>query len=439
VDDAFAHQRRVDPFGHRLHALLGALWCVLVCGPVSLIEFGWAPLAICFLIRWPRHIPTHAPLKRTVAPWLVLLWTAWQGVSIWWSLDHRLGLEEWGTLRFAIPILLLWPVLDRRGWLIAGVALGLLAANLAQLSHALGTWFDVPSMTFDRFPGRNSGWWQPVVGGTMLTAGVGLHLPAALTGRGKWRLVGIFGLIASVVGVAATGSRGAWIATAALLALGALWFARRLLGRGLAWGHLPLILALFIVVGAAGYRTLWPGMRSRAVEGVQEIRRIVESGDYSTYTGARIVMAEWGLRAVQAKPVWGVGAGGFRPWVSSELEREGEDPAHNPVHAHCHNTFLQVAATTGVIGLLIFGGIVVLSLRGGFWPSGGVGESCGYEAGPVFALLGMFLVTPFDVVNVNAQTAGLWWILIALCIWGRPRVVHGQPGEEPGGPAQAGE
>ncbi len=35
-------------------------------------------------------------------------------------------------MRFAIPVLLLWPVLDRRGWLIAGIALGLFAANLAR-------------------------------------------------------------------------------------------------------------------------------------------------------------------------------------------------------------------------------------------------------------------------------------------------------------------
>lgn len=439
VEEAFAQQRRVDPFGHRLHALLGALWCVLVCGPVSVIEFGWAPLAFCFLIRFPRHLPTHRALLRAIAPVLVLVWAVWQGASIGWSLDRQIGLEEWGTLRFAIPILLLWPVLDRRGWLIAGISIGLLAANLAQVSHALGTWLEIPRMTFDRLPGRNSGWWQPVVGGTMLTAGVGLHLPAALTGRGKWRLMGIFGLVASVAGVAATGSRGAWIASAALLFFGALWFVHRLVGRGLTWGHLPLIVALLVVVGAVGYRTLWPGMRARAMEGVQEIRRIVESGDYSTYTGARIIMAEWGLRAVRAEPVWGIGAGGFHPWVSRELEREGKDPAQNPVHAHCHNTFLQVAATTGAIGLLIFGGIALLSLRGGFWPSGGVGESSGYEAGPVFALLGMLLVTPFDVVNVNAQTAGLWWILIALCIWGRPAVIRDHPGEGAGGPARAGE
>ncbi len=77
--------------------------------------------------------------------------------------------------------------------------------------------------------------------------------------------------------------------------------------------------------------------------------------------------------------------------------------------------------------MAIFGSIIVLSVRGGFWPSGGSGEVSGYEAGPAFALVGMLLVTPFDVVNVNAQTAGLWWIIVALCIWGRPRVITDLP------------
>jgi O-antigen ligase len=438
VQAAFSRQREVDPFGHWLHAVLGGLWCFLVCGPVSVMELGWIPLAVCFLIRFPRHWCTHRPLSQTTVPWLILAWTLWQAASIQWSLDRRTGFEEWGVLRFAIPALLLWPVLDRRPWLIAGVAMGLLAANSAQAVHAVGTWLDIPSIRFDRFPGRNSGWWQPVVGGTMLTAGVGLHLPAALTGRGKWRLMGIFGLIASISGVAATGSRGAWIATAALLLFGCAWFVRRLVGRGLSWGHLPLILAMVVVIGAAGYKTLWPGMRARALEGVQEIRQIVESGDYTTYTGARIVMARWGLRAFQSQPVWGVGAGSFRPWVSREMAKEAESPGQNPVHAHSHNTFLHVALTTGVIGLVLFTGIVVLSVRGAFWPNGG-GEVTGYEAGPAFALVGMLLVTPFDVVNVNAQTAGMWWIMVVLCIWGRPNVIRGVPSNEIGQGAKAGE
>lgn len=427
VEQAFATQRDVDPFGHKLHALLGALWCVLVSGPVSLIEFGWAPLGVCFLIRYPRHQCTHSALKRLVTPWFVLAWAGWQGVSVLWSMDRDMGIEEFGALRFAVPILLLWPVLDRRAWLIAGLAIGLLAANVAQVVHAIGTAFDIPTLTFPRLPGRNSGWWQPVVGGTMLTAGVGLHLPAALTARGKWRLVGIFGLVASIAGVVATGSRGAWIASGALLFIGGAWLIRRLVGRGLTWGHLPLILALLVVFGAVGYKTFWPGMRARALEGVQEIRQIVESGDYSTYTGARIVMARWAIRAFQSSPVYGIGAGSFKPWVAREIERDRSGLPENPAHAHAHNTFLQVAATTGVMGLALFTVIVVLSVRGGFTRGGGGGDVSGYEAGPAFALLGMLLVTPFDVVNINAQTAGMWWIIVALCLWGRPAPLAGSP------------
>ncbi len=115
-----------------------------------------------------------------------------------------------------------------------------------------------------------------------------------------------------------------------LLLVGAAWFVRRLVGRGLTWGHLPLILAMLVVIGAIGYRTLWPGMRARAIEGVQEVRQIVESGDYTTYTGARIVMARWGLRAFRTEPLIGIGAGSFHAWVSREIQREGHDPAENP-------------------------------------------------------------------------------------------------------------
>jgi O-antigen ligase len=418
----FARQRTVDPFGHWLHALLGAIGCFLICSPVSIIEFAWVPVALCFLVRFPRHFGTHGPLRRSPVAWCTLAWIAWQGLSTRWSLDRTLGVEEWGAVRFGVFVLLLWPVLDRRPWLIGGLALGMLAANLAQVSHALGVALDIPAMTFDRLPNRNSGWWQPVVGGTMLTAAVGLHLPAALTGKGRSRVFGILGTVSSVIGVAATGSRGAWLATGALLVFGVLWILRRSVGRGLRWGHAPLIAAVLVVLGAAGYRTLWPGMRERAIEGVDEVRRVAQSNDYSTYTGARILMAEWGAKAFAAHPVRGIGAGSFRPWVSEQMTAEGKDPARNPAHAHCHNTFLQVAATTGIIGLLLFGSVVVLSVRGGFAPAAGDPghELSGYAASPGFALVGMLLVTPVDVINVNAQTAGLFWILVALNVWGRP-------------------
>lgn len=430
VDALFARQRITDPFGHRLHVLLGAIGCILICGPVSFIEFAWAAVGVCFLIRFPRHFPTHGPLRRAAVTWFAVAWIVWQGVMSRWSLDRSLAIEEWGAVRFAAPLLLLWPVLDRRGWLIGGIAVGMLAANLAQVAHAAGQAFDIPSITFERLPHRNSGWWQPVVAGTMLTGAVGLHLPAALTAKGRWRLVGIAGTAASVAGVAATGSRGSWLATGALLVLGVLWVLRRSIGRGLRWGHVPFIAAVLVVVGATGYRTLWPGMRERAMEGVEEVRRIVHDNDYSTYTGARILMAEWGARAFAAHPVAGIGVGSFQTWVARQLEAEGKDPRQNPAHAHCHNTFLQVAATTGVIGLVLFGGVVVLSLRGGFTPSGGAGGAggliSGYDAGPGFALLGMLLVTPVDVINVNAQTAALFWLLVALCVRARPSVIRGR-------------
>jgi hypothetical protein len=43
-----------------------------------------------------------------------------------------------------------------------------------------------------------------------------------------------------------------------------------------------------------------------------------------------------------------------------------------------------------------------------------------YDAGPGFALVGMLLVTPFDVVYVNSPPSALMGVLLALSMWPRP-------------------
>src|SRR5690606_40313370 len=62
--------------------------------------------------------------------------------------------------------------------------------------------------TWNRLPGRNSGWWDPVIAGSLLTAALGLHLPAALWGKKVWRALGIAGCAITLPGILATGTRG---------------------------------------------------------------------------------------------------------------------------------------------------------------------------------------------------------------------------------------
>ncbi|QKK07174.1 MAG: hypothetical protein HND58_02705 [Planctomycetota bacterium] len=183
VDAAFAEQRRIDPFGHTVHAWLGALACAAVAAPTSAVELGAIGVVAAMLIRIHRHWRT-LPLFFLQPLILVLLaWTLLALASRLWTLGpHDAWVDQFGVLRFGIVAVALWPVSDRRGLLLGALIFGFAVAQLSQVVHALGLALEVDAMTWNRLPGRNSGWLDPVVGGSLLTAALGLHLPAAALG-----------------------------------------------------------------------------------------------------------------------------------------------------------------------------------------------------------------------------------------------------------------
>ncbi|VAX36883.1 hypothetical protein MNBD_PLANCTO03-267, partial [hydrothermal vent metagenome] len=197
VNEPFEHQRRIDPFGHRVHTTLACLACLCLAGPTSAVELGAIPVLCAFLIRFHRHWRTLPRLFLQPVILVVLLWTLLALASRLWSFGLHTPLNTWGdefgSLRFGFLLIALWPVADRRALLLGAIVLGFALGQLSQLSHGIGLAFDIDWMTWNRLPGRNSGWWDPVVGGSLLTAALGLHLPAALWGRGLWRILGIVG------------------------------------------------------------------------------------------------------------------------------------------------------------------------------------------------------------------------------------------------------
>jgi hypothetical protein len=63
-------------------------------------------------------------------------------------------------------------------------------------------------------------------------------------------------------------------------------------------------------------------------------------------------------------------------------------------------------------------------------------ERAGYAQGPAFGLVGLGLVSVFDTVHVNMQTAAMLGILIALCLPRRPAeagLLAGYSAARPGG------
>lgn len=250
----------------------------------------------------------------------------------------------------------------------------------------------------------------------MLTGALGLHLPAAMMGRGCMRLVGIVLSIVTLVAILMIGTRGAWIAAAGLIVIVAgiaMWTSRQR-GRLLA----GLGVAALILLAAGIY--LREPIMSRVHNAHDEITRAFEEKEYTTSTGTRIIMYWWAIEAFVEHPIAGVGAGGYHAWIDRHLIEQGIDPADRRVLDHAHCAVLHVAATSGTVGLVIAGAFIVCALRGAFAYVGR--EQLGtYLAGPGFALVGLLLISVFDSVHVNTQSAALTAALLGLAPGWLPR------------------
>ncbi|MEX2218076.1 MAG: O-antigen ligase family protein [Phycisphaerales bacterium] len=416
-----------DPVGHWVHLALAVGFCFFLPWPTSFVDIASIPVAVFSLIRLPNIWRTWGSLAVQPVFLGLVAWAVWQALSLLWSADPRQGMKELEANRWIGVVWALWPVMMHRRWLIAAVAAGFLCGNLSQVAQALAPHLGWDWLPIRRMPGRLSGWWDPVVGGSLLCGALGLHIAAAAWGRGAWRAVGGAGAAATAVAIAATGTRGAWIAGAVLLAGGlAAMVVRSLRGGGerAGVGRVVLTTAALAAACAAGWIALRGPVMARAERAREEIAA-ARRGDYATDTGARILMAEWALRAVRERPVAGVGAGGYRAWVLAEMRKGGSAEPNAPIHVHAHSTPLHIGATLGVVGVGI--GVFIVGAAMGACRSQRTGsESRGtrggaYDAGPLWALAGLLLAGLFDVVHLNAQTAAMLGMLLALCLVSRPR------------------
>ncbi|MCH7791017.1 MAG: O-antigen ligase family protein [Planctomycetes bacterium] len=403
---AFGRQHKDDELGTRLHAALACLFLFAVSGPTTVTELAGIPLVVFFLIRVRHTYRIWGDVFMDVRFFLLLALAAWMALSLLWSPNAAQGLDELGSMRWAWCMLVLWPVIDRREVLIAAYAGGLLLGNGAQLAHALQD--PLGFELWSRFPGRVSGWWDPVVGGSMLCAALGLHLPAALMGLGRTRLFGAIGSLVTLAGIVATGTRGAWIAAALLVAIVTLVAIVRAERRRRALVTMAIVAAIIATATIAALTRGETALGDRVRTGWSEVTAAVRDGEFHSDTGARVYMNARAFDALARHPVRGVGAGGYRSWVNAH-DPENRDIAHD----HAHSAPLHAGATLGLVGLAIMGLILACGLRAGLGACrGNLGS---YAAGPAFAMVGLALAGLFDTVQLNAQTAAQIGILIALC------------------------
>ena len=418
-----------DPFGDRVHIRLGALWCLCLGFPTSVVEIASIPLLVFFVLRTPKIWRTWGSFA--VQPLTLALggWVVWQAVTLSWTPDLNMGLQELAANRWIWVMWVLWPIIGRRPILIAAVCVGFLIGNLSQVGHAVGKAAGIGWLTWPRLENRNSGWWDPVVGGSLLVGVLGLHLPAAVMGAGRQRLWGIAGSVATLAGIFATGTRGAWIAGAGLLCMvlaTALVRAARKRGggRGVAVGAVALVGAV-VLAGLALRGTL----SERYEQGRREVEAALERGDYSSDTGRRILMWRAAAEAIASNPLGGTGAGGYRAWAMEHVRIDGEPPPAGAIHVHAHSTALHIAATTGLVGLLL-SGLVLAAAAYGALAELRAGEIGGYAAGSGFAIVGLMLAGVFDPVHLNAQTGALLATMMALSLLSRPTIMGTPTGGE---------
>lgn len=432
IESLFSRQRTEDPLGIRIHFALALLACLMAGGPTTVTDLAALPVLICFLIRMTGWHGMLEPLVFDRVFRLLLAWGAWLGLSILWSAGRTGGSRAWLNdiqgLHFLTLALLLWPVLDRRTWLIAALMLGIICGQISQLVHLAGESLHIPAISFHRNPGRISGWWDPVVGGDVLCAGLGLWLAPALFGASRsWRIAGRIGVGATLACIALTGTRGAWIGAAALLVIAGCIAAWRITPRRRL--IVPTIaLAAVCLLGAAGaWLAAGPKIADRLNSGIDEVGSVFREGKYDSDTGMRLAMWRWAAIEFKANPIVGVGAGGYAPWAREAISK-GQSTLPPP-HDHAHSWLLHTAATLGTVGLLLLGFLVICAILGGL-RTPAPDRQCTVNArrqslgfGPALALIGLVCAGLFDSITINQQTSYMFYLLVALCLPSRPREV----------------
>lgn len=406
--------------GFDRHWIRGYVWTGVLAGmlvtmPTSLAEIAIIPPALFFFpmcaVTWPLWRET----LRRPAMLFLLAFTGWLALGLLWSNNPGLGIEEFGNLRFFAVAVLLTPAIrittTGRRAIISAVCAGFLIGNLVQGLNAWALHSGGPGMfLFGRTPQRMSGWWDPAVAGTILTAALGLHLPAALMGKGRTRVIATLAVCITIIGLLMTGSRGGWIASLLLLSgSGCFAIVRAARLKTSRRATLLTIAALIVVAGTAGFVLRGP-ISQRTQQAINQISS-AGAGDLSGDTGARIALKNKALDAFTHHPILGVGTGGFSGWIVQTSEPDKQAAGFD----HAHDTVLHLAASNGLIGVGLLLGVFIAAARDGWrWTKQhGIGT---YQAGPLFALVGLALTSPFDTLHVSASAAAITGMIVALCI-----------------------
>lgn len=377
---------------------LFALPALVVTTPANLLPFGLVLLASSLLgagLLWRGRSLVQPAVGRPLL-WMPLVVIGLGLLSLWHSGQGLRAIDNLSRL-LVIPWTLLWVCALRPPMraLWSGAVVGLIGCVL------LASWQVLAGAE------RAHGWTNAIVLADVAVVLLALVLFCRPPAR-KFAVAGA--LLATVVVMVLTGSRGAWPALAVLL-LGAV------LGSG--WGHLRhrvLALALLGTAGLVGL-ALSPQLREqvRLVELSQDISRL-EQGDVDSSAGARYERLQVAWQAFAEAPLTGVGVGRFDTAMTRLPVCRDPATAIARCHLdHAHNDLAEWGATGGIAGVLallaIYG--VPLVVFVGLWRRQGPAAHGPAAAGIAVVLIYMVCGLTQSMF-AHQITAGLYACLVGV-------------------------
>jgi O-antigen ligase len=387
-----------------LPALAIALWIPAFSSsffPVgnALLRVGFAGAVVAILAVHLGSRGAPAAIWRHPA-WLGLTvaMLGWAIASILWAQHPDPALSEAlrASLAVFVAIAIVWVVRTERDviWLAVALACGPAISALVGLVGGESVERFAGGETFGRLAG-GAGDANQLAAGLVPAVALAIGLAASHWSRAV-RLVAIAVVVVALIGLGETESRGGAIGIAVIAVLGLLLLrgARGWLLGAVAFAAVAAIVATAVSPGALGRITEFEGDGT----GREDLWRI--AGDMSLDNP------------------WGVGLNNFR----SESRTYALDPGglehaqqivSNPIVAH--NTFLQMSAELGVVGLLLFVALVAASVTAA-WRAGRAFDRAG-EAGlavvaraSVVALVGFLAASIFVSFGFSYRM----WSLLAL-------------------------
>ena len=430
MQGAVAAAKVADPFGHPIHLALAMAYAFVL--PLDMVppakDFVLVGLLIFTLLRLPKIFRCYGPIWRDPLTWWIVSWPIWLTISLSWTPLVEFGAEEIRAWRMILIPSLFWPVMVHYRLIVGAFLAGCLSIVLYQLGQLAGMY----ELGLD-VQGRADAGMHPILAGSLLSAG------------SIWFLSGIYhwnGTRSCRLRRRRShhGHRIGSHRKSRSLDSGCRSVARSDPGdrhvvatleemhRHLQWTWDPRPGGCH---HAGCVRPLWsvhqPGAesgrhRALGIPGCAE-RRLILDGQRVVSVLRRLSAACMGScqRVFEQHPVIGSGAGGIaayldEAWWLNEPEKGSRGIKIQIQHLNPHSMYLQVLASTGIVGLVL---ILVPMVMSFIRLVRRIGDPVYCGAG--FVLVSWAVGSIFDSYQMVGTQVGLLMLVYAASLAARPR------------------